>query len=178
MLTPSLFALPCCLIIIYFNHQNSIYRHRWITNDTSSFCPPEPLKKKKWRVAAATLRRKALLSTAEGVEPLAAIADPLVTIASLMVLFLFLSLSLQFNSFLNFHFFLLLSQLSFRLFIGFGALLVFPVNLLRFLTVSFPQLKSLVWLIGTKNLLRKTMAFSFFFFNLNVIASIKFALHS
>lgn len=86
--------------------------------------------------------------------------------------------SLSLSSIQFFLSFYLFSQLSFRLFIGFGALLVFPVNLLRFLTVSFPQLKSLVWLIGTKNLLRKTMAFSFFFFNLNVIASIKFALHS
>lgn len=74
--------------------------------------------------------------------------------------------SLSLSSIQFFLSFYLFSQLSFRLFIGFGALLVSPVNFFRFLTVPFPQLKKwLVLLIETKkNLLRKTMVFSFFFF--------------
>ncbi|RDX98380.1 Arginyl-tRNA--protein transferase 1, partial [Mucuna pruriens] len=71
----------------------------WISIQTSTFYPKtsEPKEKRKWQVAAATPQRKASLSIAEGVETLAAIADPRVPIASPMVPF---SLSL-FNCSLN-----------------------------------------------------------------------------
>lgn len=81
--------------------------HQWISINTTSFHSKtsEPNSKKKWRVAALTCRRKAWSRIAEDVEPLAAIADPRVTTASLMVSSLSLSL---FNLilFLNCPFFL------------------------------------------------------------------------
>lgn len=80
----------------------------WNLHVRRRFSPkPSPPPLKLWRgrtrtklAAAATRRRRVSLSIVEGVEALAAIADPPVTTASLMVTLL-LSLSIPLNFFLH-----------------------------------------------------------------------------